>query len=103
MSRRDLLKANPHSFHPQREELRPCLSASFKNRLRVSAGRHATAIVSNSLGGNQYWKMQIGNTVATYVVPNAIPLPDIEKTGTSGGDFRLPAESRVLLFAGRLS
>jgi glycosyltransferase involved in cell wall biosynthesis len=81
----------------------PAYPPSFKHRLRVSAGRHATAIVSNSLGGSRYWKMQIGNRVATYVVPNALPLPDIEKTRDSGGDLRLPAESRVLLFAGRFS
>ncbi len=85
---------------------RSCASAyppSFKHWLRASAGRRAAAIVSNSPGGREYWKMRIGNRVSSYVVHNALPLGDIEKAKHSGCNPPLPAESKVLLFAGRLS
>lgn len=85
---------------------RSCASAyppNFKNSLRAFTGRYATAIVSNSSGGSQYWQAQIGSIGSTYVVDNALPLTDIEKTERSWSDIQLPANSKVLLFVGRFS
>jgi glycosyltransferase involved in cell wall biosynthesis len=83
---------------------RSCSAAyppSFKHSLRVSAGRHAAAIVSNSFGGKQYWQMQTGNGGPIYVVHNALPLGDIEKNDQSVCDLRVPPNSKVLLVASR--
>jgi glycosyltransferase involved in cell wall biosynthesis len=76
---------------------------SFKNNLRIFVGRYASAIVSNSSGGHQYWRRRIGDFVPLQVIHNALPLTDIEKAGQAAGDFPSTGNSKVLLFAGRLS
>ena len=76
---------------------------SFKNSLRVFVGRYAAAIVSNSPGGNQYWRMQIGDSVPKYVVQNGLPLEDIAKVDYSADPIYLPPGSKVLLFVSRFS
>ena len=72
--------------------------------LRVKLGRHADAIVSNSRGGNSYWKERSGKRAVRVVVPNAV---------TAGANTEDPkvlckvmaflAGKGLALFVGRLS
>lgn len=77
--------------------------ASFKHSLRLSTGRNAAAIVSNSEGGSRYWQTQIGNGVPGYVVNNALPIIDIARAEKSMCGLQLSPTSRAILFAGRFS
>jgi glycosyltransferase involved in cell wall biosynthesis len=76
---------------------------NFKNNLRIFVGRYAAAIVCNSPGGKEYWRIRLGNAASTYVVQNILPLRDIEETVSSDCDLSIPSKSKVLLFTGRFS
>jgi glycosyltransferase involved in cell wall biosynthesis len=85
---------------------RCCASAypsNFKNTLRMYMGRCARAIVSNSEGGNQYWKMNIGDSVPRYVVHNALPFLDIAEIKSSALNLHFSPKAKTLLFAGRFN
>jgi glycosyltransferase involved in cell wall biosynthesis len=47
-----------------------------KNRLRILMARRAAAIVANSPGGVEYWRRRA--RVAVHLVPNAVPLDEID-------------------------
>ena len=49
----------------------------LKTRFRVGIAASASAIVSNSLAGDRYWGARTRETVARYIVPNALPLDEI--------------------------
>ena len=76
----------------------------IKSQLRQWTGARATAIISNSSGGDQYWQRRAQPSVARYIIPNALPLDEIAavppvsdtQAGLSPGD-------RVVLFAARLA
>ena len=51
---------------------------NWKNRLRVRIGSGASAIVSNSSGGDDYWKTRIPHG-RRYVVPNGLPVSEIDR------------------------
>jgi glycosyltransferase involved in cell wall biosynthesis len=76
--------------------------ATTKNGVRLLFARTADAIVSNSLAGNQYWEGRVSSRVARFVIPNALPLDEIEHVraalpaGLPAGD-----DHAVVLFAGR--
>jgi glycosyltransferase involved in cell wall biosynthesis len=75
---------------------------TFKNFVRARIGRTASAIVSNSAGGDNYWAARVRGAVPSYVVPNALPLEElaavpvasIEAAGVAPGEA-------LILFAGR--
>jgi glycosyltransferase involved in cell wall biosynthesis len=77
--------------------------SNFKNRLRKFIGRFASAIVSNSPEGDRYWRNRLGDSTPRHVVPNAVPLKNIEKAGDLPLGFHFAADCKVLLFAGRFS
>jgi glycosyltransferase involved in cell wall biosynthesis len=76
----------------------------IKSQLRQWTGARATAIISNSRGGDQYWQRWAPPSVARYVIPNALPLDEIAAappvTDTQAG---LSPSDRVVLFAARLA
>jgi glycosyltransferase involved in cell wall biosynthesis len=51
---------------------------TWKNRLRVRLGRWADGIISNSEGGDAYWRECIAPNTPRFVIPNALPLDDID-------------------------
>jgi len=53
------------------------LQPTWKDNLRIKVGSHASVIVSNSQGGNEYWKTQLPNSIHKIVV-NGLPLQEIE-------------------------
>jgi glycosyltransferase involved in cell wall biosynthesis len=75
-----------------------------KNRLREVLAPKASAIVANSPGGDAYWTAIVGDAVPRFVVPNALPLQEIDEVpaivraaeGIKDGD-------RIILVAGRFS
>ena len=69
----------------------PSYGSDWKSRLRRMLGAGATAIVSNSRGGDAYWS----GAHTRYVIPNGLPFDEI---GTV-----VPNPDNVVLFAGRLN
>ncbi len=68
----------------------------LKNGLRRFLGRFATAVISNSSGGDEVWA---GLPPARFVVANALPLDEIARAPRDDDDY---GDSRVILFVGRL-
>lgn len=77
---------------------------TLKYRLRMVAGRRAAAVVSNSTGGDLYWRPRLPARVPRYIIPNALPIEEIERAAaTPAAELGVPADSRLVLFAGRLA
>jgi glycosyltransferase involved in cell wall biosynthesis len=74
----------------------------MKNRMRVAMAQTADAIVSNSSAGDSYWDSRVGARVRRYVIPNAIPIDEIERVHAAV-TFGAPIADTdsVVLFAGR--
>jgi glycosyltransferase involved in cell wall biosynthesis len=73
-------------------------------RLRALLGRRADAIASNSRTGDAYWRSRTGSGVLRRIIPNAVPLDQIEVTAQRPealGD--VPAGRKVVLSVGRIS
>ena len=75
---------------------------TWKTRLRVAIARWADAIVSNSAGGDAYWGERSGSHVLRFVVPNAVPLDEIE-SARPGVPAGLPVrnDDAIVLSIGR--
>jgi glycosyltransferase involved in cell wall biosynthesis len=75
---------------------------TFKNLVRARIGRTASAIVSNSAGGDRYWAAGARGDVPRYVVPNGLPLEELAAVpaATEEAAGLAPGE-RLVLFAGR--
>jgi glycosyltransferase involved in cell wall biosynthesis len=69
-----------------------------KSRLRVMVARGAAVIVANSPGGDSYWAAAVGRSLQRRIIPNAVPLTDIENTAP----IARPAAGGVAVYAGRL-
>lgn len=74
---------------------------TWKNRLRVRVGSSASAIVSNSTGGDQFWKEQSPCT-RRYVIRNAIPVHEIDKAAADLPPTLQQIEPPIVLYVGRL-
>ena len=75
---------------------------SMKNSLRVAIARTADAIVSNSAAGDAYWDSRASRRVRRFVIPNALPLDEIDATSAAvPADMPLGPGVSVVLFAGR--
>lgn len=75
-------------------------SGTWKDRLRVLIGSGASAIVSNSIGGQEYWTSKIPS-IRSLVIRNGLVLNGIDKV-----EAKLPpgintVDVPILLFAGR--
>src|ERR1044071_266629 len=80
----------------------PLYVDGLRHKFRRALGRYADGIISNSAGGDAYWK-SVDTAIPRHVIRNAIPFTDIaeaaagftpELTRTNG--------EKVVLFAGRL-
>ena len=81
-----------------------CYPPTFKIKLRVSIAFGAGAIVSNSTGGDEYWRARLGSRVPRWVIPSALPLDEIEAAQAAGPEETgLGPEQKVVLYAGRFS
>ena len=75
---------------------------TWKNRLRVRVGSGASAIVSNSHGGDEYWKTQLPHS-RRYIVPNGLPVYEIDTTAAALPPGLGKPESPIVLYVGRLT
>lgn len=81
----------------------PLYAEGWRHRLRLSLARMADAVVSNSAGGDAYWRNAAG-APPLHVIPNAIPFDEI----AAGGDGARAAGRgfgpgvKVVLYAGRM-
>ena len=76
-------------------------SPTFKNRLRVRVGSLASAIVSNSQGGDQYWETQLPCS-PRFIIPNGLPLLEIEKTVATLPPGLKDSKTPIVIFVGRM-
>jgi glycosyltransferase involved in cell wall biosynthesis len=75
---------------------------SAKHLLRRWVARFASAIVSNSAGGDAYWREHLGSRPRRVVIPNGLPLEEIDAVPPATAiAMRLPLDQPVVLFAGR--
>jgi glycosyltransferase involved in cell wall biosynthesis len=76
--------------------------ASAKSWLRVKMGLLATAIVSNSEGGERYWRAQGRGRLRCHIIPNGLPLEEIADAPTATAkDAGVTADEPLVLTAGR--
>ena len=75
---------------------------SIKNRMRVAIARTANAIVSNSFAGDAYWDERLSRSIPRFVIPNALPLDEIERTSPAiPPGLPIAQADKLVLFAGR--
>ena len=74
---------------------------SFKKILRAKLMSRATGIIANSKGGAAYWKAQ-KIRVPCYIIPNALPLNEIEKVSAYQSSHLLNERVPTILFVGRM-
>jgi len=76
---------------------------SIKFQVRQWTGARATAVISNSSGGDLYWKQRVAS-LPRYVIPNALPLEEIAAVPpVSDAEAGLSRADRVVLFAARMT
>lgn len=79
----------------------PLYAAACRNRLRLALGLRADAVVSNSAGGDAYWRA--AGAHARHVIPNAVPFDEIIGAGSArAAGPRLAPGEKMVLFAGRM-
>jgi len=75
---------------------------TWKNRLRVLVGSGASAIVSNSRGGEEYWKTQLPYS-RRYVISNGLPVHEIDRIVGALSNELSKSEAPIVLYVGRLT
>ena len=78
-------------------------STNWKDRLRLFVfNRFADGIIANSNAGRIYLQRHLSPKVPCHVIPNAVPLEEIDKTAPASlVSLGLPDESEIVLWAGR--
>ena len=75
---------------------------TFKNRVRRRVAQGVSVVVANSQAGEAYWREELGvRSVLTRVIPNALPLAEIDAEQAVRPDSVGQGE-RIILYAGRL-
>jgi glycosyltransferase involved in cell wall biosynthesis len=75
---------------------------TVKNYFRVRAAAYSSGIVSNSHGGDSYWRDRQPH-VKRYVIGNAVPLEEIERAVVARREeFNAGPSDFCVLYAGRL-
>jgi glycosyltransferase involved in cell wall biosynthesis len=80
----------------------PCYTANTMDRIRVALGRRADRIIANSAGGAEYWTSMGVAPSRIDVVPNFVPLADIDAAPPLD-DPRIAAGDELLVSVGRLN
>ncbi len=73
----------------------------WKNYLRVKIGSSASAVISNSRGGDEYWRKIIPDK-RRFIILNALPVDEIEKTEAALPQEMTKSKAPVVLFVGRM-
>lgn len=93
------LTRNPWIFREPSSAI--AYSATWKHRLRVRVGSGASAIVSNSSGGDEYWKIQLPH-IRRYVISNGLPVHEIDRTAAALPPGLAKPETPIVLYVGRI-
>jgi glycosyltransferase involved in cell wall biosynthesis len=72
------------------------------NRARVAVGRHADLVAANSAGGGDYWKDHGVAAARIVVIPNFVPVREIESAPPLD-DPRIAEGDELVLYVGRLA
>jgi glycosyltransferase involved in cell wall biosynthesis len=76
--------------------------STFKNRFRLVLARAADGIISNSTGGDRFWQTRASRRIPRTIVPNALPLEEIDAVRASiPPGLSIAAGEDVVLFVGR--
>lgn len=77
---------------------------TLKYRARQWVAHAASAVVSNSEGGREYWHARLGARTRGYVIPNALPLDEIDAEAPADASrTHVPGSDALVVFAGRLT
>jgi glycosyltransferase involved in cell wall biosynthesis len=77
---------------------------TVKNRLRVWIADHADAVISNSHAGDAYWATRLDARVPRFVVPNVVPIEEIDRVEAATPERTgLDPAEKLVLFVGRFS
>jgi glycosyltransferase involved in cell wall biosynthesis len=74
---------------------------AMKHRLRVFVARGASSIISNSRSGDEYWKQVLDGEVPRYVIPNAVPVAEINETRAVDANTLAPEGAPIIAYVGR--
>ena len=81
-----------------------CYRGSLKYRLREKLAQRACAIIANSCGGDAYWRARVGVGTVRRVIPNGVPLDEIEAAAAfSSVEIGVADDVEVILLVGRRS
>lgn len=76
----------------------------IKSLLRDFAAKRASAIVCNSRVGEAYWRARVNDDSRVVVIPNAIPLSEIDSTPPVRAEISgVPPGEKIVLYVGQLS
>lgn len=74
---------------------------SVKIRIKTLLAAGAHAVISNSAGGDLYWKER-NFTKARYIIPNAVPMEEIATVEQKTlSEYDITPDQKVVLYAGR--
>lgn len=74
-----------------------------KTRLRLAVASQADAVVSNSEAARRFWQSRLPG-VLTYVIPNAVPLREIDQVGPADlAQLGAAADGELMLYVGRFA
>ena len=77
--------------------------ATTKHRLRAAVAGGASAVISNSIGGDRYWATRLRGRVRRYVIPNALPIEEAESARPADQqETGLAPDEHLVLYVGRL-
>jgi Glycosyltransferase len=76
--------------------------SNWKYRLRARLGSSARAVISNSQGGDEYWKKYLPDE-RRYLILNGLPVQEIDSIPAALPAGLAPSDSPILLYVGRLS
>ncbi len=80
------------------------MTLTRKDRLRAWLARGAAGVVSNSQGGEAYWRAILGERVPRTVIHNALPLEDlVSAEPPSLEEFGIPEDRPLVLYLGRIT
>jgi glycosyltransferase involved in cell wall biosynthesis len=76
----------------------------LKNRMRVITARGASAVVANSQGGLDYWRLRAKPRTLRRLIRNAVPVAEVEAAAPAdAASVGLDPSKPLLVFIGRLS
>jgi glycosyltransferase involved in cell wall biosynthesis len=73
----------------------------WNKNLRAKVGSAASAVISNSQGGDEYWRKIIPDS-RRHIISNALPIDEIEKINASLPQEITDSEAPIVLFVGRM-